>query len=148
LPVSRLIRNGIVIAAVVAIAIAVRVFLPTDVDSLSVGQCFDPPAETGEVSGVDDGPCTDTHHAEVVFVGDYTPASDLYPTTSGFREFVVTTCVTAFNNYTGLDIVSQTTYDLDAFTPTSDGWSKGKRAVTCFAVRIDEGPMTQSIKKT
>ena len=145
---SPLIRNGIVIAAVVAIAIAVRVFLPTDVSSLSVGQCFDPPAEAGEVSGVDDGPCTESHHAEVVFVGDYTPDSSVYPTIFSFRDFVSTTCVAAFNNYTGLDLATQTVYDIDAFTPTSDGWSSGKRKVTCFAIRVDEGPMTQSIKKT
>ena len=145
---SPLVRNGIIIVVIVAIAIAVRMFLPTDATSLQVGQCFDPPTTDGDVSGVDDGPCTDPHHAEVVFVGDYAPANEVYPTTFGFRDFVASSCLQAFKGYTGLDLAADTTYVIDAFTPTTDGWSNGNRKVICFALRNDDAPMTQSIKKT
>lgn len=143
-----IVRNGIIIAVVVAIAIAVRMFLPTDANSLEVGQCFDPPTTAGEFSGVDDGPCTEPHGAEVVFVGDYSPATDTFPIDLAFQSFVASTCKPAFSSYTGLDFESDTTYDLGWFTPTRDGWSGGDRKVICFAIRIDETPMTQSIKKS
>lgn len=143
---SPLVRNGIIIAVIVVIAIAVRVFLPTDANSLQVGQCFDPPTADGEVSGVNDGPCTDAHNAEVVFVGDYTPASETYPISLGFNSFVSSTCKPAFNTYTGLDFETDSTYELGLFTPTRDGWGKGDRKVTCFAYRADNAPMTKSIK--
>jgi hypothetical protein len=35
-----------------------------------------------------------------------------------------------------------------AFTPTDEGWRGGDRKVICYAVRLDAGTMTQSIKKT
>ena len=145
---SPLIRNGIVIAVIVVIAVAVRVLLPTDASSLQVGQCFDPPAAEGDVSGVDDGPCTDPHKAEVVFVGDYTPASDSYPISLGFNSFISSTCKPAFNSYTGLDFEADSTYALGWFTPTRDSWAKGNRTIICYAIRSDEAPMTKSIKTT
>lgn len=144
---NALIRNGIIIAVIVVIAIAARMFLPTDANSLQVGQCFDPPTIEGEIDGVDDGPCTDPHKGEVFFVGDYTPATDLFPTTSDFQDFYQTTCKPAFNAYTGLDYDTDTTYDLAAFRPTSESWGNGDRKVICYAIRSDEAPLTKSIKK-
>lgn len=143
-----LVRNGIIIAVIVVIVIAAKMFLPTDANSLQVGQCFDPPTTEGDVSGVDDGPCTDPHHAEVLFVGDYAPASDTYPIDLSFQSFVGSTCKPAFNAYTGLDFDSDSTYDLGWLTPTRDGWGRGDHKVICYAVRLDKAPMTQSIKKT
>lgn len=145
---SPLVRNGIVIAVIVLIAIAVRVFLPTDAGSLSVGQCFDPPTIEGEVSGVDDGPCTDPHKAEVFFVGNYAPETSVFPTTSDFQDFYTSACKPAFNTYTGLDYDTDTTYDLAAFRPTSDSWSSGDRKVICYAIRSDSSLLSTSIKKT
>jgi hypothetical protein len=145
---NALIRNGIIIGVIVVIAIAARVFLPTDANSLQVGQCFDPPTIEGEVNGVDDGPCTDPHKAEVFFVGDYAPTTDLFPTTTDFQDFYQSTCKPAFNTYTGLDYDTDTTYDLAAFRPTSESWSNGDRKVICYAIRGDEAPLSQSIKKS
>lgn len=145
---SPLVRNGILIAVVIAIAVAVRVFLPTDANSLQVGQCFDPPTTEGEVSGVDDGPCTDAHGAEVFFVGDYSPSTDTYPIDLAFENFIGSTCKPAFNSYTGLEFDTDATYDFGWLTPTRDGWSRGDRKVICYAYRIDKAPMSQSIKKS
>ena len=144
---SPLIRNGIVIAVIVVIAIAVRVFLPTDANSLQVGQCFDPPTTDGEVTGVDDGPCTDPHKAEVIFVGDFTPATSVYPISSSFQDFYASACTPAFNAYTGLDFETDLTYNIGTFKPTLEGWKGGDHKVICYAIRSDEAPMTQSIKK-
>ena len=49
-----LVRNGIIIAVIVVIVIAAKMFLPTDAGSLQVGQCFDPPTTEGKVTGVDE----------------------------------------------------------------------------------------------
>jgi hypothetical protein len=144
---SPLIRNGIIIAVVVVIVIAAKLFLPTDANSLQVGQCFDPPTASGEVTGVDDGPCTEPHMAEVIFVGDFTPATGVYPTSSAFQDFYGSACTPAFNAYTGLDFDSDLTYNIGTFKPTSDGWSGGDHKVICYATRADEAKMTQSIKK-
>lgn len=143
-----LVRNGIVIVVIVLVVIAVKMFLPTDANSLQVGQCFDPPTTEGTVTGVKDGPCNQPHKAEVVFVGDFSPATDSYPITLAFQSFYSSTCTPAFNTYTGLDFESDTTYDMAAFKPTTDGWSSGDRKVICYAVRHDDAPMTKSIKKT
>ncbi len=144
---SPIVRNGIIIALVVAVVIAAKMFLPTDANSLQVGQCFDPPSAEGEVSGVDDGPCTEPHRAEVFFVGDYTPAQDNYPIDLSFRSFVASTCKPAFNVYTGLDYETQPDLDLAWLNPTSAGWGKGDHRVICYAVRADDAPMSTSIKK-
>lgn len=143
-----LVRNGIIIAVIVVIVIAAKMFLPTDAGSLQVGQCFDPPTTEGKVTGVDDGPCTEPHKAEVVFVGDFSPATSTYPISIAFQNFYSSACTPAFNAYTGLDFDTDTTYDLAAFKPTLDGWSSGDRKVICYAVRADSAPMTKSIKKT
>jgi hypothetical protein len=144
---SPLVRNGIIIAVVVVIALAAKAFLPTDANSLQVGQCFDPPTIEGEVNGVDDGPCTEAHKAEVFFVGTYPTTTNVFPTSADFQDYYSSTCKPAFNTYTGLDYDNDETYDLAAFRPTSDSWTGGDRKVICYAIRHDEGPLTKSIKK-
>ena len=144
---SILLRIGIVAAFVLG-AFLLRGFLPGSAGSLAVGDCFDRPTELeGTVDDVQHHPCTDTHTAEVVFVGDFAPATDLYPSNQEFRTFFETTCTQSFNAYTGLDFVTDPTYDMAAFTPTIDGWGGGDHKVICYALRIDEGPMNASIKK-
>lgn len=141
------IRLGI-IAVIVIGFVVLRPFLTGSAGSLSVGDCFDEPTSTtGTVEDVQHHPCTDSHTAEVVFVGNFAPATDAYPADADFRTFFEGSCGPAFDSYTGLAFVTDTTYDMSAFTPTAEGWTKGDRKVTCYAVRIDKGPMTQSIKK-
>lgn len=82
------------------------------------------------------------------FVGDYAPATSVFPTTSDFQDFYASTCKPAFNAYTGIDYDSDTTYDLAAFRPTSDSWGSGDRKIVCYATRTDSTPMTKSIKKS
>lgn len=145
---SVVLRIGI-IGAIVIGAIILRPFIMGNAGSLQVGDCFDPPTVAGEtVDDVQHHPCTESHGAEVVFVGNYSPVTNTYPGDAEFSAFFQNTCTTAFNTYTGIDFATDTLYDMAAFTPTSDGWAKNDRKVICYAVRLDDAKMTQSIRKT
>jgi hypothetical protein len=145
---SLAIRLGI-IAVIVIGALVLRPYLTGDAGSLQVGDCFDQPATVeGTVDDVQHHQCTDPHTAEVVFVGDYKPDTSTLPADPEFQTFFEGTCAPAFNAYTGLDFITDPTYDMSGFTPTAEGWGKGDRKVICYAVRIDKGQLTTSIKKS
>ena len=138
-------RFGII--AAIAIGAAGCGLLGGNANDLAVGECFDPPADIeGTVTDVTKHPCVEAHGAEVVFVGDFTPATDTYPTS--FQDFYSSTCAPAFNTYTGLDFDSDTTYNMAAFKPTTESWDTGDRRVICYAFRIDGATMNASIKKS
>lgn len=138
-----------VIAAIVIGAILLRPYLSGNAGNLQVGDCFDEPAGAEDtVDDVQHRQCTDPHGAEVVFVGDYTPNSQTFPTQEQFLAFFEATCTPAFNAYSGLDFVTDPTYDMSAYTPTTEGWvDDNDRKVICFAIRLDGAQMTSSIKK-
>jgi len=132
---------------VVGGGLLLRPFLAGDAGGLRVGECFDQPTTLGEtVEDVQHHPCGDPHGAEVVFVGDYDAPAGGYPSDDEFLSFIRSTCVAAFQSYTGLDFEGATDYDMSAFTPTASGWAGGDRRVVCYAVRFDGGQMTGSIR--
>lgn len=140
-------RVGII--ALIAMGSAGCGLLGGSANYLAVGDCFDPPADVeGTVTDVEKHSCIEAHGGEVMFVGDFAPATDTYPITSAFQDFYSTTCTPAFNTYTGLDFDSDTTYSMAAFKPTTEGWSGGDRKMICYAVRIDNATMNASIKKS
>ena len=140
------VRVGI-IAVVLVGAFLLRPFFSGNAGDLNVGDCFDEPADvTATVTDVQHHPCTDPHDAEVIFVGNYAPAPSDYP--ADFKPFYEANCTPAFDAYTGLDFTTETTYDLAAYKPTTDGWSNGDRQVICYAVRDDGTKMTSSLKKS
>ncbi len=145
---SILLRVG-VIGAIIIGALVLRPFLSGNAGNLQVGDCFDEPAGVEEtIDDVQHRPCTDPHGAEVVFVGNYTPDSDTYPSNEQFRTFFEGSCTAAFNSYTGLDFITDTTYDMSAYTPTIEGWNDDDdRKVICYAIRLDGAQMSASIKK-
>ena len=118
-------------------------------DNLQVGDCFDEPVGTQDtVADVENRQCAEPHDAEVVFVGDYAPESETYPGDEQLRAFFDTACTPAFNAYTGLDYVTDPTYEMSAYTPTLDGWNdNGDRRVICYAVRLDGEQSSGSIRK-
>ncbi len=69
-----------------------------------------------------------------------------YPSESAWLDAVGTTCVPAFNAYTGLDFSTDPTWDLGYFIPTSEGWGDGDRSLICYATRVDGTPTSASIK--
>jgi hypothetical protein len=142
------VRVGI-IAVILVGAFLLRQFVSGNAGDLAVGDCFDRPTGTSDtVEDVPHHPCTDKHDAEVVYVGNYAPVTDAYPTDAEFKAFYDANCAPAFTAYTGLDFASDATYDMSAYTPTEEGWSKGDHTFICFAVRIDGGQMTSSLKKS
>jgi putative regulator of septum formation len=141
------IRLGI-IAAIAGGAWVLRPFISGDAGSLAVGDCFDEPATRAEtVEEVQHHPCTEVHDGEVFYVGNYEPATTTYPSDPDFFNFISDRCTGAFSAYTGLDINTTQNYDFSAFTPTVDGWGKGGRKVTCYAVKVDGTKFNASIKK-
>ena len=78
--------NGMIAGALVGMLIgAIVVFLGVvlflvrnnvNADDLAVGDCFNIPNGT-TISTVEKQPCTETHNAEVIFIGEYT--GDTYP---------------------------------------------------------------------
>jgi hypothetical protein len=142
-----LIRIGI-IAVIVAVGVIFRVYLSGHAGDLNVGDCFDPPSTVNTVvKNLQHHACTDPHLAEVFWVGDYDIASATYPTEDAFQSFVHDRCVTAFQSYTGRSFQDAQELDVQPFWPTEEGWGKGDREVTCFAVRVDGGQLTASVKQ-
>ena len=143
-----LIRLGIV--GVIALGgFVLRDRLSGNVGDLQVGDCIDRPASANEtVSDIQHHPCSESHTAEVVYVGKNPSSSGTPPLSDDqWISFLGQVCVPAFDSYTGTDLLSGNVMDLGAITPLDDDWKKGTRDVTCYAYRVDGGAMTASIKK-
>jgi hypothetical protein len=136
-------RVGI-IAAIVVGGLILRDRLTGAATDLQVGDCFDVPAELGEVSEVQHQPCHDAHDAEVFFVADFAGSS--YPVISGFDDFVIERCFPAFESYVGRSFEAATELDMSYFSPTLAGWGEGDREVTCYLVNLDKSKLTSSMK--
>jgi Septum formation len=142
------IRVGIIAAIGIGVLV-LRPYVTGNAGGLAVGDCFDEPATaTQTVEDVQHHPCTDLHDGEVFYVGNYEPSTGTYPSDAEFLNFVRDRCTGAFNTYTGLDYTSTQDLDFSAFTPTAEGWGKGNRKVTCYAVKVDNSQFNASIKKT
>lgn len=140
---------GVVIIAVVIGVVVINMFGAKPVGDLKVGDCFDVPTLASEADTVDTvqhHACNQAHTGEVIFVGDFTGGTDVYPAVSDFDTFVGTACKPAFQSYVGTDLDSSADLSIGYFYPLSDGWSNGDRSVTCYATRTDDGPMSSSVK--
>ena len=124
-----------------------RDLLPGGADDLRVGDCFDEPNLSEAVDDVQHHPCNEKHDAEVIFVGEH-PARDgaAVPTDEEEGEYIAANCLPAFAAYTGLDYMSQDVLDIGYFLPLPEGWREGDRTYICWAYRLDNQAMTQSVK--
>lgn len=134
-----------IIAIVGIVGFVFRDRLSSEAGDLKVGDCFDDPTNVTEVEDVQHHPCNEAHTSEVVFVGDMT-ASETYPTDAAFEEFVGTTCLPAWETYTGRDYESDTELDIGYYYPLEEGWNQGDHQVICYAARVDGATMTESVK--
>jgi len=137
--------SGAVIAAIVVGGIIFRDRLSGDAGDLKVGDCFDDPGQTTEVSDVQHHPCTESHDAEVIFVGDH-PDQTLYPGDDAFDTFVEQQCIPAFNSYLGRDFDTDTEFGMGFFYPLADRWGDGDHEIACYVQRSDGTPLTNSVK--
>jgi hypothetical protein len=140
------IRIGI-IAVILIAGFILRPFINGNAGDLKIGDCFDPPTDSGQtVDDVQHHPCTDLHGAEVILVGSY-PTSTTIPTEDEFQQWVSDNCLHAYQAYTGADLLSSTNAGMGFFRPTDDGWAGGDRKMICYAQPADGTQIKGSIKK-
>jgi Septum formation len=138
--------RAIVIIGGIVVFLAVVLFLVRNnisANDLQVGDCFNIPEGTS-IQTVEKQPCTDSHTAEVIFVGEYT--GDTYPISLSLDSFIEDRCVPAFESYIGRAIDSEPKLAIAYFYPSRDTWDNGDRTITCYGTQPDESPMTGSLK--
>jgi hypothetical protein len=133
-----------IIAAVIGGGFVLRDRLSSAPGDLKVGDCFDVPAADIDISDVQHHPCSETHTGEVIFVGNHPAPKGTTFTDDLLIEFGGTTCVAAAETYVGSTLPGE--LDLGAFYPTDEDWATGDRGITCYLYRVDDGPMTESLK--
>jgi hypothetical protein len=144
-PASRL--RTFLVFGVIAVFLGVVLYVVRNnvsADDLAIGQCFNVPDRSEDISTVEKFECTEAHDAEVFHIAEMT--GDSYPITLAFRNFVDESCIPAFATYVGRTYEDAEELDVGFFYPNGDGWDSGDRTVTCYIVRVDEAPMTQSVK--
>ena len=140
-------RIGII--AVIGIgAFLFRDRLSGSAGDLKVGECFDEPVALQEVSKVQHHPCTESHTAEVVFLGSMTGQDASYPSDATFDTYIEASCLPAWESYTGKAYSTEAVLTLGYLVPTEKGWNGGDRGVTCYVSREDGAQMTSSVKKS
>lgn len=115
---------------------------------LKVGDCFDVPTATIDIKDVQHHPCNESHTGEVFAVVNHPAAKGTAPLTeSQLIDFLSSSCAPAWAAYVGQQAVSAGALDIGAFYPRDDDWNDGDRAVTCYTYRLDQKPMTSSLKQ-
>ena len=140
-----IIRIGLV-AIIAAGGFVLRDRLSGDAGDLKIGDCFDEPQGVALVGDVQHHPCSESHSAEVVFLGSL-PEAATYPALTVVEDWVSTNCVPAWNTYTGLDFDTDVILGLGYYRPSEDAWSHADRAMVCYAYRVDGSRMTSSVRK-
>lgn len=143
--------RGLVVWLGIILVISVGAFLVRQFvagGGLGVGDCFDPPATSGQtVKNIAHRPCADSHGGEVIFVGTITDLTD-FPTDEQLQVFIADNCLPAYTAYTGADLFTVDGADMGYLSPTADGWSNGDREIVCYATRLDGAPTKGSVRKT
>ena len=139
----------IILLAIGAGAFIFRDRLSGNAGDLTVGDCFDAPTSglvEQEVKDVQHHPCTEPHSGEVFFVvKNGADKNAAYPDKDTEHTFVQSQCTQPFADYVGTAF-EQSALDVQYFAPTAEGWSKGDRVYTCFAVRTDGSPLNATVK--
>ncbi|MEO5941282.1 MAG: septum formation family protein [Candidatus Limnocylindrales bacterium] len=140
-------RIGVI--AVIAIgALVFRDRLSSSAADLKIGDCFDVPATNIDIKDVQHHPCTESHTGEVFVLASHPAAKGTAPLTEPqLIDYLTTTCAPVFASYVGQVAATNGVLDFGAFYPLDKDWNDGDRGVTCYAYRIDEKPMTTSLKK-
>jgi hypothetical protein len=140
-------RIGII--AVIALgALIFRDRLSSSAAELAVGDCFDVPTTNVDIKDVQHHPCTESHTGEVFTLVTHPAAKGTAPLTQAqLVDYLTSACAPVFLSYVGADAAGSRTLDFGAFYPRDEDWTNGDRGVTCYAYRVDEKPMTTSLKK-
>ena len=112
---------------------------------LVIGQCFDEPSSSVDISTVVKHACTESHDAEVIHVVEYNEGNT-YPVSLSVDSFIEENCVPVFQTYVGEAYAESVDYSLGYFYPDETGWGQGDRTFTCYVTREDGTKLTQSVK--
>lgn len=118
--------------------------------SVTVGQCFNPPADVKtELSELTAIPCTDAHSQEAYASLEYKPPSgedaSTYPGEAALTTFAQGACADAFTDYVGISYLDSSLY-FTYLLPSARSWEQGKdHSVLCFVTTTGQ-PLTASVK--
>ena len=115
-----------IVAVIIVGGFILRDRLSSSAGDLKVGDCFDEPASGGEISDVQHHPCTESHTAEVVFLGEMTGENSTYPTDDQFDQYAATNCLPAFTSYTGRAVETETELTMSYYVPTQGRLGQGQ----------------------
>jgi hypothetical protein len=113
--------------------------------SLSVGDCFDNPADTQHVSTVTAEPCNQPHSAQVYSKFNLTGSNFSYPGTATVTQLASTGCTARTGNIDRSKVTNAMTVHF--LFPDQTAWLGGRRAVTCMVVD-PAGDITYSLLKS
>ena len=117
-----------------------------NVFSLEVGQCFNDPEETDEISDVAIVDCAETHNNEVYHLFDI-PGDD-FPGRAAISDISTEGCIDAFESFVG---TSYATSDFGIFpiSPTEDSWDRADdREVVCALYDLTTNESTGSARNS
>jgi Domain of unknown function (DUF4190)/Septum formation len=113
--------------------------------SLSVGDCFDNPADTQDVSTITAEPCNQPHSAQVYSKFNLTGSNFSYPGTATVTQLASTGCTARTGNIDRSKVTDAMTVHF--LFPDQTAWLGGRRAVTCMVVD-PAGDITYSLLKS
>jgi hypothetical protein len=136
-----------VILFVVIVALVNATFGPKSVAELAVGDCFDAPSTSGDISEVPHRPCSMAHTAELFDIVAYSGGQNgAFPTDAEFEAFASNQCGSAFDVYTGGGGGLAATVDVFYMTPSADGWASGDRTLLCYLVAPSGQALSESLR--
>jgi hypothetical protein len=139
-------RRAVIIVGLIVAFLAIVLFAVRNnvaADDLRVGDCFVIPNGTS-IQTVEKLACTESHNAEVIFVGEHDGTT--YPISLTLDRYIDENCVPAFEPYVGRPFESDPAMTIGYFYPSRETWDSGDRTITCYVSQPDDGPMTESVK--
>ena len=115
--------------AVLAAALLATACTQGNVFSLEVGQCFNDPDETGEISDVAIVDCAESHNNEVYHLFDI--PGDSFPGDDVVVELARDGCIGAFDSFVGTPYLDSA-FEVFPIYPTAESWDRADdREVVC-----------------
>lgn len=117
-----------------------------NVFSLEVGQCFNDPDETDEISDVEIVDCGEPHNNEVFHLFDL--AGDDYPGDAAVPDLAREGCIAAFDAYVGTPYLDSA-FEVFSLFPTQESWDRGDdREVVCAIFDLTSNESTGSARNS
>lgn len=134
------------IALLLSLAFVATACTQGNVFSLTVGDCFNDPDATDEVSSVEMVDCGEPHDNEVFATYDI-PGSD-FPGQAAVQENAADGCLSRFEPFVGAEYLDSS-LDVSFLTPSADSWDQADdREVVCFLYDFTGNKLTTSARGT